>query len=45
MRVDEIFSNYPPYSKTYESDAIARKDILTRYADYIEKLENGQIKD
>ena len=25
MRVDEFFSNYPNYSKTYETDAIARK--------------------
>lgn len=38
MTVDEVFYGEPNYRTRYESDAAARRAILTQYADYIEKL-------
>lgn len=38
MTVDEIFYGEPNYHTRYPTDAIARRDILIRYADYVEKL-------
>lgn len=43
MLVDEVFYGEPNYLTKYESDRHARREIMIKFADYIEKLENGQI--
>lgn len=41
MKVDELFSGSLNYREIYQNDANARKVIMFKYADYIEKLQNG----
>lgn len=44
MHVDHLFYGEAPYTTRYESDAVARRTIMLQYADYIEKLEAGEIR-
>ena len=45
MKVDEIFSGCSNYKEFFPNDAEARKIIMFKYADYVEKLQKGQAKD
>jgi tRNA-dihydrouridine synthase A len=38
ITVDEVFYGLPNYHSRYETDAIARREIMLQYADYIERL-------
>lgn len=44
MHVDHIFYGETPYTNKYESDAQARRTIMLQYADYIERLEAGEVR-
>jgi hypothetical protein len=44
MHADHHFYGDLPYSNRYESDAVARRTIMLQYADYIERLEAGEVR-
>ena len=45
MKVDELFSLCQTYKKRYADDQEARFQIMMRYAEYVQKLERGEITD